>query len=59
MSLHSIGQMPECMWTKPRKRYSATPRQPLALDWMVAPLPTSTNIKVNVRLSCPLTEPVD
>jgi transposase len=39
--------------------YPATPRQPLALDWMVAPLPTSTNIKVNIRLSCPLTEPVD
>jgi hypothetical protein len=46
--------VPKCLWPRPRLRYSAHLRQPLALDWMAAPL---HNHMLKTCLSCPSPEP--
>ena len=51
----SSRDVPKCLWPRPRLRYSARLRHPLALDWMAAPL--RDDISIKTHLSCPSREP--
>jgi hypothetical protein len=54
-SLLGRCDVPKCFWLRPRLRYLARLRQPLALDWMAAPL--RHDISVKTDLSSPSREP--